>query len=465
MVAPPNAHAYCLLLGCRSLVALVAVVVGTAPGSEPQRPNIVLILADDLGYGDLGCYGNQKNHTPNLDRLAREGLRFSDFHSNGPMCSPTRAALLIGRYQHRVDIESAISTDGEKGLPLRERTLAEVLHEAGYATAVFGKWHLGKRPEFLPRRHGFDEFRGLLCGCGDYFSHVNRHGVADWWHNETPVEEQGYTTSLVTENAVRFIESHQEEPFFLYVAHLAIHFPWMTPHDRGFRQPGGSYLDVEAGPKSKLGPHTPEDVGNAVTRMIEELDGSVGRIIDTLGKSSLDRRTLVVFTSDNGGYLRYPGGWNEISSNGPLRGQKCDVFEGGHRVPTIAWWPGRIKPGTSTDETAITMDLFPTCLELAGVESPDPSGSLALDGVSLGRLLLHGEPLPERTLFWRIHGQKAARRGPWKFVSIPRQPPQLYNLSDDIGETRNLAAKRPEVVDVLSAGLADWEEMVAADRE
>jgi arylsulfatase A-like enzyme len=299
-----------------------------------------------------------------------------------------------------------------------------------------------------------------LCGCGIYRSHIDRNGNPDWWRGDKLVPQEGYATSLVTEHAVRFIESHRDQPFFLYVAHLAIHFPWMTPQDEGFRKVGGSYLKPTPGPDCKLGPHTPKQLEPVVRRMIEELDVSVGEIVSALRRLRLERRTLVVFTSDNGGYLSYSGGWKDISSNGLCRGQKGQLYEGGHRVPAVFWWPGQITPGSTTDATAMTMDVFPTCLELAGVEFPPNDSPNGLDGVSLAPLLLENKPLPERTLFWRMRGQKAVRRGPWKLVVQPDGKAELYNLADDLGETRNLAAKHAEVVDRLLDELARWEALV-----
>ncbi len=439
--------------------------------SNDVPPNIVVILADDLGYGDLGCYGNPNARTPHLDQFAREGLRFTDFHSNGPMCSPTRAALLTGRYQQRLGIETALPTRWDcRGLARPENrgeiTVASRLGEAGYATGVFGKWHLGKHPAANPIHHGFDEFRGLSCGCGDYFTRLDRNGHADWWHNEQPATERGYTTSLITGHAVRFIQLHRDEPFFLYVAHLAIHFPWQTPDDGQLevRRPGESFTSSDPGPRSKLGPHPPEKVGAVVSRMIEELDASVGRIVAALRASNLEGRTLVFFTSDNGGYLRYARHYREISSNGSLRGQKQDVYEGGHRVPAIAWWPGHIEPGAVTDATSLTMDLFPTFLALAGLEPPPADSPNRLDGTSLAPLLLRGDALPARTLFWRIRDRKAARRGPWKLVMASGRAAELYNLEADIGETRNLAADHPERVVELRSAVADWEQCVKDPR-
>jgi len=422
--------------------------------AQQPQPNIVVILADDLGYGDPGCYGNVHNETPHLDRLAREGMRLTDFHSNGPMCSPTRAALLTGRYQQRMGIESALG-EHSQGLDRGEVTIAERMHEAGYAAGIFGKWHLGPQPVDAPVHHGFDEFRGHLHGAVDYISHVDRYGRVDWYHNDRLSNEDGYNTTLITEHAVRFIETHHNEPFFLYVSHSAIHFPWMTAEDEGYREPGKRY---DTG-LMKLGPH--ENVRPVVQAMIEAMDRSLGRIVETLKRLEIERRTLVFFTSDNGGYLHYAGRHRgDISSNGLCRGQKGQLYEGGHRVPAVFWWPGRITPGSTIDATAMTMDLFPTCLELAGLELPPSDSSNALDGVSLAPLLLKNKPLPERTLFWRMRGQRAVRRGPWKLVMLPDGKAELYNLADDLGETQNVAAKHAEVVDRLLDELARWEALV-----
>jgi len=445
------------------VAALVLVSVSFSPAAETgsgaghahygRAPNIVLILADDLGYGDLGCYGNRRNRTPNLDRLAREGMRLTDFHSNVPMCSPTRAALLTGRYQQRMGIETALGEHSE-GLDRSEVTIAERLREAGYATAIFGKWHLGPQPADAPIRHGFDEFRGHLHGAVDYISHVDRYGRVDWFHNDRPANEEGYNTTLITEHAVRFIEAHRDRPFFLYVPHSAIHFPWMTAEDEGYRKPGERYTDLR-----KLGPH--KNVRPVVREMIEAVDRSVGRIVETLKRLELERRTVVFFTSDNGGYLHYAGRHRgDISSNGPLRGQKGDVYEGGHRVPAIAWWPGHVEPGTVNRAAALTMDLFPTFLELADLEPPGADDPRKLDGVSLAPLLLRGEALPERTVFWRMRGRKAARRGPWKLVVSGGKPAELYRLDDDLAETRDVSARHADVAAELLEELAHWEREV-----
>jgi len=444
-----NRRTFLGTLGTSTMLANCA----PAPRAASRPPNIVLILADDLGYGDIGAYGNRVNRTPNLDRLAGAGVRFTDFHSNGPACTPTRAAILTGWYPGRFgpEFEGALSgeTHYDIGLPLGTKTIAGVLKEAGYSTAMFGKWHLGYRPPYLPTRYGFDEFRGLTSGDGDHHSHIDRSGRKDWWRNESIEVESGYTAELLTRYSVEFIEKNRRRPFFLYVPHLAIHFPWQGARDRAHRVEGRRYHDL-----SKLGPLEGKDVGAKIKEMVEALDESVGAISAALDRHGLTENTLVFFTSDNGGYLTYQGGYYNISSNGPLRGQKAEVYEGGHRVPAIASWPGRISPGVS-EQTSMTFDLVPTFAELAGVKARLPS--LKPDGISLNPVVFDRRPLQPRTLFWRMNQRKAVRRGDWKLVLTGQEKPQLYNLSEDIGESKDRSAAEPELTAALLGELARWE--------
>ena len=413
-----------------------------------ETPNIVVILADDLGYGDIGCYGSSKNRTPHLDRLAKNGIRFTDFHSNGPMCSPTRAAFLTGCYQNRFGrrFESALNgARREPGLPLSTPTIAKVLRKAGYATGMFGKWHLGYESPYLPTNMGFDEFRGLVSGDGDYHTQVDRSGNQDWWKGDSIAMEKGYTTDLITRHSINFIERHQDKPFFLFIPHLAIHFPWQGPDDPPHRQVGKSYMKDKWGiipDRSNISPH--------IQAMVEKLDESVGAIATTLKKLNLTDNTLIVFTSDNGGYIDYAGGFEQISNMGPLRGEKGEIYEGGHRVPAIFSWPGKISPSIS-HQPAMTMDLFPTFAAIAKSKNEN------LDGINLLPLLLENKPLPGRTLFWRMGPDKAVRQGPWKLCIRGKNLPELYQLSDDIGEKTNLAEGQPELVNKLQRSLSNWE--------
>ncbi len=452
-------------------VALAFVIGGIWPialrSAPAARPNFVVIMADDMGYADLGCYGNDRYATPHLDALAREGLRFTDFHANGPVCSPTRAALLTGRYQQRSGVDEVVFADPARGkrdghgLQPEEVTFAEVLRGAGYRTGLMGKWHLGYDRKFNPRHQGFDVFRGYLSGNVDFHSHIDQAGIADWWHDLEQVAEPGYSTHLITRHAVRFIEENAARPFCLYVAHEAPHSPFQGPNDPPVR-----------GPQAKA-PVRGAEIARAYREMVQEMDRGVGEIVATLRKLGLAENTLVFFCSDNGG--------TREGNNGPLRGHKASVWEGGHRVPGIAWWPGRIRAGV-TAETALTMDLMPTLIALGGAPLP---AERRLDGVDLSPVLFGRGALPARMLFWGYQGRFAVREGPWKLVVNQRAPaadgpegkakgkakaaadaggepkPQLFHLGDDVGESRDLAAREPARVRALETALAAWRAEVA----
>ncbi len=437
------------------LAALLAGVIQSSSIAKP--PNIVLIVADDLGYGDIGCYGSTQNRTPNLDQLARNGVRFTDFHSNGPMCSPTRAAILTGLYQSRFGrrFESALSAArGDAGLPLEAVTIAELLRDKGYATGMFGKWHLGYEPPFLPTNQGFDEFRGLVSGDGDFHTRIDRSGNEDWWKNGTiEMERDAYTTDLITRDSIDFIERNKDRPFFVYIPHLAIHFPWQGPKDPPHRKAGTNYSKDKWGvipDRSNVSPH--------VKAMIESLDDSVGKIITSLEEFSLTEDTLVIFTSDNGGYRDYAGGFENISDMGPLRGEKATLYEGGHRVPAIISWPEKILPSVNS-ETTMTFDLFNTIAKVAEINSTSYAKG---DGRDLTNLLLKGEQVPPRMLFWRMGKTKAVRQGKWKLILRGEQSPELYDLDQDLGETQNLADTNPKILKSLLDALAQWESSVDA---
>jgi len=408
------------------------------PNSQ-RRANFIIVLADDLGYGDLGCYGGKDIRTPSLDAMAAAGLRFTDFHSNAPICSPTRAALLTGRYQQRMGIDRIVtrSPQSPKGLPESEITFAQVLKSAGYATGLVGKWHLGFGETFSPMSRGFDEFRGFLGGQIDYHSHVDPGGQPDWWAGGKATREQGYLTDLITSHAVGFIERHRAEPFCLYVAHGAPHAPYQGPNDKAEADVGK--------PGTEFGPR--QDRAAAYVEMVESLDAGVGRVLKALKNLKLDENTFVFFCSDNG--------QAGVGSPGPLRGRKGMLFEGGIRVPGIAYWPGSIRPGQTT-QAAMTMDLLPTMASLAAAELPK---GVKIDGVDLSPLLLKGADLPARTLFWRHRGgQWAVRKGPWKIWNL-RQP-WLFNLADDIGEKKNIASQHGPLLRELVAEYRAWEKTV-----
>jgi len=403
-------------------------------------------MADDLGYGDLGCYGNGTIETPNLDTLAKSGLWFTDFHANAPMCSPTRAALLTGRYQQRCGIEGVLSgkSNHDTGMAPEEVTFAEVLKSAGYATAVFGKWHLGYTAPFSPVEQGFGTFRGFLWGGLDYHSHINRSGLPDWWKDNELVPEEGYTTDLITEHAIRFIEQNRDTPFCLYLPYQAVHFPWQGPKDKADRVVGGDYW-------SALKYGSRKDRRAAYKEMVESLDAGIGRIVSAVKRLGIEKQTLIFFTSDNGAYM-------SVGSNGPLTGQKGQLWEGGHRVPAIAYWPGKIRPGTVNRDTVMTMDLFPTMAAMAGANLPS---DLKLDGVNLLPMLTKGKKLPERTLFWRHKKEWAVRKGPWKLL-VKGENQHLFNLARDISEQNDLARSQPEMVKAMQSEFLTWEKEVCA---
>jgi len=407
-----------------------------------DRPNIILIMADDLGYGDISCYGSTKINTPNIDMLAGGGMKFTDYHSNCPVCSPTRAALLTGRYQQRAGIEGVIYAKGpirQTGLALEETTFAEVLKKHGYATGIFGKWHLGYNVEFNPARQGFDEFRGYVSGNVDYHSHIDGAGFDDWWKNLEKVPEEGYCTDLITKHGIDFIERHKDKPFCLYLPHESVHSPYQGRNDPPERLPDG-----KKGRKAKG-----DEIARAYKEMVEVMDEGVGRIVETVRRLGLERKTFIFFCSDNGA--------TKNGSNGALAGYKGSLWEGGHRVPAVAYWPGRIQPGTVTSQTVLGMDMFPTMVSIAQAKLP---AGLKLDGIDLLGMLTEGRKLPERTLFWRYRKERALRKGPWKLL-VQGDNVKLYNLDDDLGEKMNLTGAKPGMVKMLQDKLTTWEQEVS----
>jgi arylsulfatase A-like enzyme len=414
------------------------------------KPNIVLIMADDLGYGDLGCYGNAEISTPNIDALAAEGLKLTDYHSNGVVCSPTRAALLTGLYPQEAGIEGVVTAKSHRsvGMSLDHLTLSEYLKEKGYQTAIYGKWHLGYLAEYGPINQGFDFFAGFVSGNVDYFSHIDQEGYEDWWINQELKSEEGYLTKLITDKGVDFIRNHQDEPFFLYLPHGAPHYPYQGPEDQAERSIDGSF-DV-------LGSR--ENKATAYKEMIESLDEGVGRIMRALEEENLLNNTLVIFCSDNGATVN-------VGSNEPFRGQKGQVYEGGHRVPAIFFWKNKIINSVS-DQLVMSMDIFPTIVEILGEEKnqvKDFSG-LSIDGLLFADSVQASDT--QRMVFWRFKGRLAARKGPWKLI-LDGDMQSLYNLEKDPAESVNLIDEYPEKYRELKNSLEEWKanlsgEIVAA---
>ena len=447
----------------------------TAPAADlPARPNIVFIFADDLGYGDLGCYGAQDIKTPNIDRLAREGTRFTSFYVAQAVCTASRAAFLTGCYANRVGMAGALNHTSNTGLNRNEKLLSELLKEQGYATAIYGKWHLGHRAPFLPTRRGFDEWFGIPYSNDNGPLHPVTRGIPSLplYENKKIVEldpDQSQFTRRITERAVSFIERNQDKPFFLYVPHIMPHVPiFASAKFKGTSQ-RGLYGDV-----------------------VQELDWSVGEIMGALRQHGLDERTLVVFTSDNGPFLSYG---EHAGSAGPLREGKLTTFGGGVDVPCVMRWPGRIPAGRMTDELVTTMDLYVSFARLAGATLP----KLKLDGTDLTPFLLGKKGAKAREAFWFYSGDElqAVRVGDWKlhvpheYLTVAAAPGKggkpsnwenmkplpiqisgirgiasrhgyrvekigvaLYDLKHDPGETHDVASANPEIVARLQSEVA-----------
>lgn len=451
-----------------NLLAICSLLT-TTPGlfaGESSKPNIVFILADDLGYGDIGCYGCKDIKTPHLDRLAKQGVRFTTFYANGPECSPTRTALLTGRYQHRVGgLECAIGlgnvgryddairlakTD-ELGLPVEEVSLARLLKNAGYVSGLVGKWHLGYADRFSPNLHGFDQAFYALGGGMDYFHHVedppSYRPVLRL--NGKAIQRSGYFTDLVGDVACQFIEANKTKPFFLYVAFTAPHSPYQAPGEIGAKPlPPDSQ-------RWKQGTAPPE----VYSAMVERMDEAIGRILRTLEERGLAKNTVVIFTSDNGG--------TRSARPTPFNGFKGSTFEGGVRVPCIVRWPGKLPENKTTDQVAITMDLTRSIVRLAGAKPPEKS----FDGIDVLERLEKSQPGVERTLFWRAkRGERTGwgvRDGSLKYVARrdgDKKLEYLFDLARDPGEKNNRLAARAEDASRLRRILAAWEKEVDPKR-
>ena len=417
-----------------------------------NRPNFVFILADDLGYADLGCYGGRgkPSCSPHLDRLAKQGLRFTQGYANSSVCSPTRFALMTGRWQHRLrgGADEPISGrtargDARLGLPPAHPTLPSLLRDAGYATALCGKWHLGFPPHFGPLKSGYQEFFGMLSGGMDYHTHRDTAGVHDLYDGEREDHREGYLTDLISEKAVEFIGRMKSRLFFLSVHYNAPHWPWETRAD------AAEARRIAADSRGIF--HF--DGGSLATylTMIRQMDEGIGRILLSLKKLRLEKNTLVVFTSDNGG--------ERFSDTWPLVGKKMDLLEGGIRVPYLVRWPGKVKAGGVTAQHAITMDWVPTFLEAAGAP---PDRDYPLDGMSLLKVI-QGRRTFKRDLFWKMRykNQKAVRSGDWKYLSVEGDE-FLFNLARDERERANWAKRAPKTLALLREKYSAWEAQLPA---
>tara|TARA_R110002049_G_scaffold28018_4_gene96625 strand:+ start:35476 stop:36810 length:1335 start_codon:yes stop_codon:yes gene_type:complete len=429
-------------LSLLSILNCVVVIIFIGCKEQPNfkdipKPNIIIILADDLGYGGIGCYGNTDIKTPHLDELAEKGIRFTDFHSNGSVCTPTRAALLTGQYQQRSGMEGVIYVKGETrevGLDTSRTTIADILGSNGYTTGIMGKWHLGYKKEYNPVHQGFDEFFGYVSGNVDYHSHYDNAAIYDWWHNLDSISEKGYVTDLITDHSIDFIDRNKDKPFFLYISHEAPHVPFQGRKDSAYRFPGEEF--------SYYGPV--KDTAATYKEMVEVMDEGIGKVIQALRKNNLEKNTLVFFLSDNGA--------EKFGHNGGLNGEKISLLEGGHRIPAIAYWKDRIHEGVSS-EILMTMDVMPTLASISGVEASEVKN---LDGVDFSQALFENNPIERRTLFWRYRNQKAVRNGKWKLY-IAKSDTALFDLQKDIRETNNLYKSETGVLRQLANELDEWE--------
>jgi arylsulfatase A-like enzyme len=424
-----------------------------------KKPNVIIILTDDQGYADLGCMGSDDLKTPNIDALAERGALFSSMYSASPVCSPSRAALLTGRYPGNAGVRAILAGHRKaSGLTPKVPTLATALKKAGYVTGICGKWHLGLKEECRPNSNGFDEFSGFLAGCLDYYSHIFYYGMADGgsnpthdlWENEDEVYSNGeYLTERITRKSVDFIDRHKDEPFFLYVAYNAPHYPMHAPE---------KYLERF--------PNLPWD-RRIMAAMISAVDDGVGEISKKLRKLGLFDDTIIYFQSDNGP-SRESRNWldgNEDpyygGTTGKFAGHKFSLFEGGIRVPALMCWGDKIKSET-LDEPFVATDVFPTVLDACGVNADE----YELDGKSILPSLLEGEKTPNDCIFWEMEDQTAVRRGRYKLVingrltegETPRAPVFLSDLESDPGEKHNLADEMPELCKELTDLALKWRE-------
>ncbi len=440
-----------------TLMLICLASASAAQDKSARRPNVIVLYADDLGYGDLGCYGHPTIRTPNLDRMAGEGMRFTSFYSAAEVCTPSRAALLTGRYPIRSGMTSnsrrVLFPNSAGGIPESEITLAEALKERGYATACIGKWHLGHPPQYLPTKHGFDSYFGIpysndmdRAADGKPGRTIFLEPKVEYWNvplmrNDAVIERPAHQPTLTrryTEEAVAFIEAHNDQPFFLYLPYTMPHVPLFASETHSGKSPRGLYGDV-----------------------VEEIDASVGQVLDTLRRTGLDKNTLVVFSSDNGPWLVFE---QHGGSAGLLRDGKGSTWEGGMRVPGIFWWPGKIKAGVVTQELAGTLDVLATAITLAGGKIP---ADRAIDGFDLSPVLFGtGQSPRQMMLFYRGTELFAARMRLFKahFQTQPgygpgrlekHDPPLLFHLGEDPGEKFNVAAGHPEIIAAIRQAVAE----------
>lgn len=422
---------------------LVAATTPAIAGAPRKRPNILYIMADDLGYADLSCYGRRDFETPVLDKLAAQGLRFTNAYANSAVCTATRVGLITGRYQYRlpVGLEEPLAFRPNIGLPPGHPTLPSLLAGAGYRTSLIGKWHLGSLPSFDPLKSGYQTFWGIRSGGVDYYTHATTNGQPDLWDGATPIDKAGYLTDLLADRAIAEIRtaSAGAQPWFMSLHFTAPHWPWEGPDDAS----ESARIAKAKDPKALFD----FDGGSAAiyAAMVRRLDHQIGRVLDALTASGADQDTIVVFTSDNGG--------ERFSDNWPFSGRKTELLEGGLRIPAIIRWPGVTPAGAISDAQIISMDWLPTFLAAAGTA---PDAAYPSDGIDIAPAI-SGGALPERTLYWRYknHAQRAVRRGNLKYLKIGENE-FLFDVAADPLERANLKDREPDAFAVLKAGWESW---------
>lgn len=418
-------------------ITALALSVAASCLAGASKPNIILMVADDLGYADVGVHGCREFATPNIDSIANNGLRFTSGYVSAPVCAPSRAGFLTGRYQDRFGFQGNPPPGASWGLPLSETTIADRLKSCGYRTAAFGKWHLGEKPEFHPLQRGFDEFFGFLSGMHDYFK-ANDPKWGLIMRGREPAELKEYLSFAIAREGCRFIQEQKDNPFFLYLSFNAPHLPLQAPEE---------YLKKTA--------HIADRRRGSYAAMVLALDDAVGRVLEKLRETKLENETVIFFLSDNGGPL-IAGSAINGSRNDPLRGSKIELWEGGIRVPFFIQWKGKVPAGRVVDEPIISLDILPTALALAGVEA-QPGWNL--DGVNL-LPLLHGQStrLPRERLFWKWNDRDyAVRQGDWKLVRV-KAANGLFDLRTDIGESADRTGERGQLAQDLKSVWNGWDE-------
>ena len=412
--------------------------------ASATKPNIVFIMADDMGYADLSCYGRREYKTANIDSIGAQGVRLLQAYANSAVCSATRTALITGRYQYRlrVGLEEPLGFGSPQGLPPDHPTLPSILKKAGYGTTLIGKWHLGTLPNFGPLQSGYDHFWGFRGGGLDYFSHT--FGQDQLWDEDVKIQQVGYLTDLLGDRAVKTIGDYAKaaQPFLLSLHFNAPHWPWEAPGDEAeSKRLNGALFDRDGGSQKTY------------AGMVLEMDRQVGRVLQALEDARIADNTIVVFTSDNGG--------ERFSDTWPFTGKKTELLEGGLRIPALVRWPARIRAGGATGQVAISMDWVPTLLGAAGAD-PDPA--YPLDGISLLPMLTQGAAPVSRTLFWRYHynAQRAMRDGDMKYLRIAGNE-FLFNVVEDPLERANLKRRQPEVFQKMLQGYEAWNATMLPD--